>query len=179
MAKNKKKNGKKSKKHEYLNQIGIKSTETCIFNTAEIEMKNGKKTKRQKRFAKQREKYGFDERETWALDYTLATWLHSHLKMYLEVSIVNLEFHHFDIPVLEPIPEEEREYHDINKTLPKQCTREVMKNVTQKEAINLMIEYLERYIKHGYDCDANETLADESMKCAMKIWTEVLPTMWW
>ena len=47
--------------HKYLNDIGIKSDATCVFNTTEIEKdENGNETNRMQRFRKERKEYGFD-----------------------------------------------------------------------------------------------------------------------
>ena len=52
---------------------------------------------RQEKWARERDIYGFDERETWALDHAFACWLYERLKMYnrilalLEESFKNSE----------------------------------------------------------------------------------------
>lgn len=46
---------------------------------------------RQEKWKQQREEYGFDERETWSLDYTFRLWFYQRLKMYNEVNIVATE----------------------------------------------------------------------------------------
>lgn len=161
--------------HKYLNDLGIESTTTCIFNTS------AKDKDRDKRFKKQRYEYGFDDRETWSLDYTLATWLYSHLKMYLEIGgeIVDLEFYKFDIPVLEDIPEEEYEYFDDNSMYPKHYQREVIaKDVTQKDAIDIAIGYLAKYITEQ-DTNEDDQRATECGQCALKIVATILPALWW
>ena len=72
-------------KNKYLEDIGIPrdehSTNFC----------NDDKDPRQKRWEKQRRKYGFDDRETWNLDVQFIEWLYSHLMMYKEVTIVDME----------------------------------------------------------------------------------------
>ena len=50
----------KIESHKYLNELGISSEVSWIFNTKEV----WDKKKTQKHFINQREKYGFDERET-------------------------------------------------------------------------------------------------------------------
>ncbi|MBU5669599.1 hypothetical protein KQI68_07070 [Peptoniphilus sp. MSJ-1] len=54
--------------------------------------------KRRKRFKKQRDKYGFDERETWNLDYLMLELIYERLRMYKDVAseIINLDFHKID-----------------------------------------------------------------------------------
>lgn len=75
----------------------------------------------------QREKYGFDERETWSLDYTFYLWLYERLKMYLEVACVDLDAYKFEY--------KDHEY-------------------TQKQLIDLVLSRLEEYFKN--DCSYTE-----------------------
>ena len=71
-------------KHKYLEELGFDP----LYET--------KKDKRNKKWAKEREKYGFDSRETWNMDITFLAWLYEHLRMYKDVNIVDLTFHKFD-----------------------------------------------------------------------------------
>lgn len=162
--------------HKYLNKLGIKSTDVCIFNT---EYK-----KHNKRYKKERKKYGFDTRETWNLDYTSATWLYEHLKLYKKLNICDLSYHKFNIPVLYDIPKNEI---DINN--PKQrYTKEVIEEHTQEECIDLIIKCLETYLLSdkllGKDYNfeefyEKELRACEALKCAFKIYAEIILAMWW
>ena len=52
--------------HKYLKELGI-SDDMCVPNTDYKDTEG-----RDERFKKQRKKFGFDERETWAMDFTLA-----------------------------------------------------------------------------------------------------------
>ena len=45
---------------------------------------------RNQKWKKEREQYGFDEREMWLLDFTFFCWLYEHLRKYREVSPVDL-----------------------------------------------------------------------------------------
>lgn len=185
MNDNKKQTFANNTKHKYLNDIGIPSTDPCIFNTADTS------DDRMDRFVAQREKYGFDDRETWNLDYTMASWIYSHLRMLLDVSIVDLEYHKFDIPALEDIPLKDREYFP-GTTIPKRCTREIVKsNVTEKECIEEICKYLAFFlvdndIDEDADMDAQikeEIDADqkgyECLSCAFKILAIISPALWW
>lgn len=165
----------KKRKHKYLNDLGIKSDEICIFNTSE------KKDKRADRFKKERKKYGFDSRETWCLGWTMIGWMYSHLKMYLETGgrVVNLSFHKFDVPVLVEIPEDEREVYEGSENV-KAYQKEVITNLTQEEAINTALGYMEYYLKNNDTFKhEEETRAIECAQCAMKIVAEVFPALWW
>lgn len=71
-----------NKKRYYLENIGY----TRFQDNMEDDKRNGE-------WAKQREKYGFDDRETWNLDSTMAELLYERLKMFDEVNIVDTGFH--------------------------------------------------------------------------------------
>ena len=45
---------------------------------------------RNQKWEKERLEYGFDERETWNLDFTFFCWLYERLKKYKEVSPADL-----------------------------------------------------------------------------------------
>ena len=115
--------------HKYLNDIGIKSDDIAIFNTEAID------EDRQERFIKQRKKYGFDERETWVLDFTLAAWLYSHMKAYKKYAskTIDLTFHQFKIP----------KWNKNSNSRSKD-----FKIVTQEKAIKIIIKNLEFYLKN-------------------------------
>lgn len=89
---------------------------------------------RQNQWKKQRKIYGFDERETWSLDTTFYLWLYERLKMYLEYSTVDLDFHKF-------------EYKG--------------KTYTQKQMIDMMIERLEEYFTDETDEKSFEKYPNE------------------
>lgn len=76
-------------KRKYLDDIGAKPIIDKIPKT----------DKRHKRWEKQRKKYGFDETETYNLDYTFCMWLYERLNMYLKVAdrIIDLDFHKISI----------------------------------------------------------------------------------
>lgn len=112
------------------------------------------------RWKKQRKKYGFDDRETWALNSTFVEWLYSHLKMYLKIGgkIVNLDFHKLEF--------EGKEY-------------------TQKEAIKKILKACKYYFRiNGYIKDIpsdieKENKADENMQEAIRLFAALFPAMWW
>lgn len=131
-------------RNKYLDDLGIPIEEYSrkfSFN------------KRQFRWWKQRRDYGFDDRETWNLDYEFIEWLYSHCMMYKEKAgdVVNLEFH--------KVTWDDKEY-------------------TQIEIIDFIIESTREYLKES----AKWNLSNETMKkvqCALHLWAEVLPAMWW
>lgn len=106
---------------------------------------------RQEAWAKEREEYGFDERETRALNTTFVEWLYSHLKMYVDVCNVNLSFYQFNL---------DGEWY------------------TQGEAIDFILERCVDYLKTEPWSD-DEEKAVEGMYDACRMWAEILPAMWW
>lgn len=73
---------------KYLTDLGIKEDDTPWgWNSND---------KRQEEWSKERETYGFDERETWSLDYTFQLWFYPRLKMYDEINIVDTSYHKFE-----------------------------------------------------------------------------------
>ena len=68
--------------HKYLENILPKGKSPYDFE-CDDEIRNQK-------WEKEREQYGFDERETWNLDFTFFCWLYEHLRKYKEVSPVDL-----------------------------------------------------------------------------------------
>lgn len=124
-------------------------------------------SERDETFEKEREIYGFDNRETWSLDTVFYMWLYERLKMFVEIGgqVVDLNFHKFDF--------KGKEY-------------------TQLELINMMIERLEyffnedardskidEYRKQGMGIFEADNKAYEPVKEIGEIWALVLPAMWW
>ena len=68
--------------HKYLNDILPKGKPPYDFHYYD-EVRNQK-------WRKEIEEYGFDERETWNLDFTFFCWLYERLKKYKEVSFADL-----------------------------------------------------------------------------------------
>ena len=68
--------------HKYLYDILPKGKTPYDFE-CDDEIRNQK-------WKKEAEEYGFDERETWNLDFTFFCWLYERLKKYKEVSPADL-----------------------------------------------------------------------------------------
>lgn len=159
--------------NKYLQELGLKES-ICSCNTT-IKDDSG----RDWMFSEQRDTYGFDERETWSMDYTAAEWLYCHLKLYLETAekIVDLTYHRFTVPVLD----ETNKSDDAD--LADRIFPIVQQEVTHKEAIDLCIGYLEAYLRtqdelcnHTFE---EEREAYEKEQAAFRIFAEILPAMWW
>ena len=171
--------------HKYLNKLGMRDDFVCVPGTTNREQS--------KRFRKEREKYGFDSRETWSLKMTSALWLYERLKMYLKQAgkIVDLSFYKFRIQTVEIDPEiwnvesiTDAESH-IGLSEPIE--------MTQKKAIKLCVEYLRSYITSEENQEKAEKEHEDSKypgiiaemidlakaQQAFRIYAELFPAMWW
>lgn len=105
---------------------------------------------RQEQWAKEQEEYGFDERETWALNFSFYLWLYERLKRFVDVCCIDLDYHKF-------------QYNGAE--------------YTQRQMIDMMIERLEFSFKPEYnDFDEKQYTYVSEIE---KIWAIVLPAMWW
>lgn len=133
--------------HKYLSDLkDLKGLPWGV--SSEIGDKNDK---RKDKWKQQKRKYGFDERETWSLNYTFYCWLYEHLKMYLDMAdpVVDLNYYKFT-------------YKGETKT--------------QKEWIVRMIEYCELYLTEPDTTDKEKC---KKAKDVVNIWNMLLPCMWW
>ena len=168
-----------------------------------------KDTETKRKIENEIKKYGYPKSDLWSMDATSAIWLLEHLEMYLEIvgEFVDLNYHTFEIPVL--IPDEDVEKKVESKTekpdpksedVPKQAKFEYKKHykekivtLTQKEAIETTIKYLKFGLmknKKNYekikDIDVEfdslfeiEDVQMEKLQQAFKIYSIILPAMWW
>ena len=168
-----------------------------------------KDTETKRKVENEIKKYGYPKSDLWSMDATSAIWLLEHLEMYLEIvgEFVDLNYHTFEIPIL--IPDEDVEKKVESKTekpdpksenVPKQAKFEYKKHykekivtLTQKEAIETAIKYLKFGLmknKKNYekmkDIDVDfestfeiEDVQMEKLQQAFKIYSIILPAMWW
>ena len=142
--------------HMYLEQIGIESDDPCVPNTDQVD------EKRNDRFKEQRETLGFDERETWSIDFTLAAWVYERFMWYLENAPIDTTFYQVEATYAEM--SDDGTYHQVRRT------------VSQKEAIELVCEYMRHYLRHQYD-DVAQTNAQ--YEAAFVTMSQLMPLMWW
>jgi len=135
-------------KRKYLNDIGV-----VLIST-----ENMKNSKRAEKFKEQREIYGFDERDTWSLDFTMRALLYERLKMYFDIAdqVINLNYHTIT-------------YKNIE--------------YTQRELILELIYLLEDVIKKEdescfYD-EQDKLNFYDSCNEVWQIWALLEPAMWW
>lgn len=170
-----------NKMRKYLKEIGIRKDDICVPMTR----KKASSKKRQKKFKKQRKKYGFDSRETFYLSVTSAMWLYEHLQMYVDTAGVDLNFHELEIaPVI--VDEkiwEETEYGKLYRYI----TIGKPQKMKQKEAIDLCSEYLKDYILSDemqlaeptpVRMAARESINNIKGQQAFRIYAELFPFMW-
>jgi hypothetical protein len=76
------------KGRKYLSDLNLKESTIPQYWGA-------KDDNRQKHWDEEREIYGFDQRETWSLDFTFKIWLFERLSMYNEANCIdtNSSFH--------------------------------------------------------------------------------------
>ena len=136
-------------RNKYLEDIGLKPHE---YGTNFPD----KKDARSKSWRKERNKYGFDQREVWNLDGTFYEWLYSRLCMYEDTAskIVDLTYFKF-------------EYTPTGATEPV--------TVTQIEAIHIVRDEAKRMILRD-EWSNNHKPFDENI---MILFCRLLPSLWW
>ena len=75
-------------KCKYLDDLGIPINEYGTNFMEDTDHRAGS-------WAKEREEYGFDNRETWNLDRIFIEWIYTRVLMYKEYTICNLDYHKF------------------------------------------------------------------------------------
>lgn len=69
--------------HKYLSELGIKRKD--------FPWNWNKNDSRQKKWARERKVYGFDERDTWSLDHTLSLMIYERLRWFRQHSPVEMD----------------------------------------------------------------------------------------
>ena len=134
-------------KCKYLEDLGLETTD---YGTNFI----GESDKRDLQWAKQRELYGFDERETWNLHRIFIEWIYTRVLMYKEFSCVKLNYYKI-------------RYKD--------------KEITQGEAMDKILELAKEILQNDFysvDSKVLKMINDNSVEIC-DIWKEILPYMWW
>lgn len=124
-----------------------------------------KNDRRRPEWTKERRIYGFDERETWSLKDDSLYWLYEHIKMYMEVSDVNLNYHKFDV--------------DGEEMTQSQILNEILKKIKIYYNINncFYSEYGEGLV--GLSSSDLWVMQPEIAKKIWHLWGIVFPAMWW
>ncbi|NMA66472.1 MAG: hypothetical protein GX957_09575 [Clostridiaceae bacterium] len=126
---------------KYLSDIGVKA-EDLPWNT---------QGDRVEEWEKQREIYGFDDRDTWSLNYTIVFLLYPRLKMYREKAheIIDLNFHTFN--------------HRGKK-------------LTQGECIDIILDRFEQYLSAMYSYDDPDV---DVISEAWELFNLIFLYLWW
>ena len=114
----------------------------------------GKGDRRWSDWKKERKLYGFDNRETWCIEPLFVEWIYSRFKMYLEQTVVDLEYYKIPYqkdPDAEPIM------------------------VTQKKAIKIIMKMCRDFLLKN-DEDYASARLDPSF---YPLLSELMPLMWW
>jgi hypothetical protein len=159
-------------KHKYLEELNIHEKD---YNSAipGADLNNPLfKPESRAYYKQQRQEYGFDALEVYDLDKTAALWLYEHIRLYMDLDIVNFDRAKVQIPVL--YENEERE----NATAPFFTSRK--ETHTQREAMLLCLDYLKKaesepapVLKTEEDIKRHEYAMG-----AFRIFAEILPLMW-
>lgn len=131
----------------YIDKLGIKHEDTPQgWNENDP---------RQKDWEEERQVVGFDERDTWSLNYTMDLLLYERLCMYREIAkeCLDLSFHKFNYK---------------NKSL------------TQGECLDKMIDGLKLQLTLGdFDERRKDPVIRRKIDCVYEIYTLCRHSLWW
>ena len=133
---------------KYIDELNIET----IYDTT-------KNDKRQQKWEEEKSLYGFDERDTWNLDYTIVTLLYERLKMYNKINNIDTKYHTYTIN-----GQEKTVQYWIEKIL-NNC------EIVLKDEVEIDDD-IEKYKEH-------ERIKHEKHKEIWEIWAEIFPSMWW
>ncbi len=141
--------------HQYLKPLNIE-----LNGIVDSRSFKDKKDSRSDDWKIQRKKYGFDERETWDLDFTMSCWIYEHLKMFKAVNPIATEKEKFLIPILQEDLTEKMEERNL------------------EEVLDIVCEGLEGYILANDQILRSNAVISKA-KNAYKILAIVFPALWW
>lgn len=127
---------------KYLNDIGVPETIIVL----------GDNDKRNEQWKSEIKEYGFASYETWCMNFHFYGWLYERLKMFVEVSCIDLNYHKFEF--------NGQEY-------------------THKEMIDKMIYGCELAFAQEYDFKRLTEEEEQIVEDVPWIWATVMPAMWW
>lgn len=132
---------------KYLEELGIESKDTpWDWNDND---------NRQKYWYEQIKEYGFNEQDTWSLDYTMELLLYERLCMYKELAsnVIDLDFHTFEFKGME---------------------------ITQRQCIDAMLEGLKLDITlEPFDEKREDEVIKKKIDNIWKIYDLCKNTLWW
>lgn len=141
----------KNVKNKYLEDLGI------LEDDYETNFCNNPGDKRQRKWGRQRKTYGFDERETWNLDHQFIEWLYSHLMMYKEYTVVNMEADKLTNVVV--------------------AKDKVIEEISMKDALDFMLKELSTYLT-AYSETCWAEIRPELFE-ALHMFVDTFSAWWW
>ncbi len=130
----------------FIDELGIKFEDTPQGWCSTSE----EACSREEMWQRQRDEWGFDERETWSLDYTFKLWLYERLKVYNEINTVDTTYNKFK----------------FNGEL-----------ITLQDCLDRMINGLEKVLK--YREDTSHGPGKDTMDDVLNIFTLCFGGLWW
>lgn len=129
-------------------------------NNRTIEEQVGDNDERASGWAAEREEFGFDSRQTWALDSAMLELLYERLIMYREKAkeVVNLTWRSHDVSSIPKIGKKE---------------------MNQLEIIDAMIAHAKIGLNDEADTLEEEAEIMYSVKTVWELWAVIHPHMWW
>lgn len=171
------------KRHKNLGKVVRLNKTMCMFNTNDIDGS----TSIQEKYEKERKIYGFDERETWELNYTSITWLYAHIKRLRDISRLDVDGKYAKRYKVKVITKDEsmdtynyrmkRIFYKNGRYEDKVQFEYTYKVLTVGKIMDKILEYFEYYLKYedDWDNEITEEIASEGIRLYAKIFTE----MWW
>lgn len=161
-----------------------KIDKVLLFNTKEEFDKDCKEL-----FKNQRKKYGFDERETWALNYTSILWIYCHLKRFRDwgsmVEMEDIDETSHDNYVIN-IVKKDKNGDYIYKEIIDENHYIILEKESVKlpfgKVIDIICEYLEYFINYADDNDDDRNkskIAYSLVKEAIKLYGLIIPSLHW
>ena len=161
--------------HYYLEQLGVNPDGYYLQEDPAV-------TKHHPEMQEEINKYGFPACEAWDLGNLSTAWLYEHLMLFLDEGgkVVDLNFPKVTIPKLvtssspnagKLIDGKYRRYYRYYREEEIECTLE--------DAIKICCHYLSSYLKYINDYPEEELRLYECRQQAFKIYSIILPYMWW
>jgi len=129
---------------QYLKDLGIKKSDVPWHWL--------QRDKRQKEWKQEQKIHGFDNRDTWCLDYTIALLIYTRLKMFNEVNNID--------------------------TVAETVTLSDGSTPTLQTCINIILCELGNYIKN-YEKDQITMAEHVDITDTMKLLAEIYTKLWW
>jgi len=137
-----------SQRRAYLDDLGPDYESSTTWTKVDADQEDP----RQRIWNIQQKRYGFDSRQTWSLDFTMAELLYERLQSYLILADrqINLDFHKINFEGEE---------------------------LTQREAIERLLGYCRERL--APDVDGEDYQGEKAAEKLWNLWAVLHPYMWW